>query len=539
MDNVKDSETFDYVIVGAGPSAMGLLYGLLEPYKTSQDAPPSVAIVERGSGPPHDPTTIIPSHWYEAANNESSRSVSIISSEIAGREMKLPVGQGLGGTSNVNAGLCTPPLKQDLSAWPEPWKSSLWPCIEFIRKIIESNKAVDYGNNNMCDVPSPYRENSPIDLTAKVPVLAKKGSEGRFVRSNYYDALLKPLLDEYPHLNDNIHWIKGVEAQRLLKNDKRIYGIECYVYESKRIWNILADQTIFLCAGAIETPVLLLLSGIEIDGVGKHLQDQLMLPRACLSPWRRNENQSLNGIAAVAHMFVGKNIFQVLVFDAAANPSILPNIPAIAFRRASTSMSLIGKCTRMFCDALFFFLKFSIQFLILYSPIGYILHHFTAVSNLCLMHPYSEGEITVTRKSRNQSLEQMGRRHVDIGVNVGYFRDSRDFETLRTGSDALDGLVRYFEIIPGFFLRRLNVLGIDWFRLYCNTFALPYYHFACTCRMQTQNATDWVVDKNLKLRDIEGIYICDASVFPAMLSSPPALTCAALGYGLGKSIKTR
>jgi choline dehydrogenase-like flavoprotein len=537
MDQVDANKNFDYVVVGAGPSAMGLLYGLLEPYKTSQDAPPSVAIVERGSGPPHDPTTIIPSHWYEAANNECSHSVSIIRTVIAGRAMKLPVGQGVGGTSNVNACLCTTPLRQDLNMWPEPWKSSLWSCIETIRKIIENNGALYYGDKDikMSDVPSPYRENSPIDLTAKVPVLAKQEKGGRFVRNNYYDAILAPFLAEHPHLNESVHWIIGVEAQRLLKTGRRIYGVECYCAESERLWNIVANKEIFLCAGAIETPALLLLSGMKIDDLGKHLQDQVMVPRFCISPWQRNERQSSNGIAAYGQMFVGNDVFQVLVFDAAANSSIIPSVPAVVFRRACPiSISRMGR----FCDILFSILKMTIRFLILYSPIGYILHHFTAVSSLCLMHPYSEGEITVVPKNKDRKVEGMGRRHVDIAVHVGYFRDSRDYETLRAGSNTLHGMVRYLEIIPGFSMRRLNILGIDWFRLYCNMLALPYYHFAGTCRMQTETTADWVVDTNLKLRGLDGVYICDASVFPAMLSSPPALTCASLGYGLGQSFAT-
>jgi choline dehydrogenase-like flavoprotein len=49
--------------------------------------------------------------------------------------------------------------------------------------------------------------------------------------------------------------------------------------------------------------------------------------------------------------------------------------------------------------------------------------------------------------------------------------------------------------------------------------------------MQTERNTDWAVDAELRLREHTGLYICDASVFPAMLSSPPALMCTALGLG--------
>jgi hypothetical protein len=112
-------DVFDYVIVGAGPSAIGILRGLLEEISNALSsnenmASLSIAIVERGHGPPHEIATLSPDRWYEAANVSSSKSVKLYPSEITGRAMEIPVGQGLGGTSNVNACLCLPPLQQDL-----------------------------------------------------------------------------------------------------------------------------------------------------------------------------------------------------------------------------------------------------------------------------------------------------------------------------------------------------------------------------------------------------------------------------------------
>jgi choline dehydrogenase-like flavoprotein len=58
--------------------------------------------------------------------------------------------------------------------------------------------------------------------------------------------------------------------------------------------------------------------------------------------------------------------------------------------------------------------------------------------------------------------------------------------------------------------------------------------------MQTKPSSDWVVDTELKLRDHEGLYVCDPSVLPTMLSSPPALTCAALlGYAFSKILLSK
>ena len=89
----------------------------------------------------------------------------------------------------------------------------------------------------------------------------------------------------------------------------------------------------------------------------------------------------------------------------------------------------------------------------------------------------------------------------------------------------------------------------SWFSVYVAEFANPYYHWCGTCAMGEDATEDtdgrmtdrdeistcdrlssFVVDERLCLRGIVGLRICDASVFPACISAPTALTCAALGH---------
>lgn len=134
----------------------------------------------------------------------------------------------------------------------------------------------------------------------------------------------------------------------------------------------------------------------------------------------------------------------------------------------------------------------------------------------------------------------MLRRDVDIEVNIGYLKDKRDIEALRSGWKACTKLVCGFEVFPTLVFEPLSLLfrnTVDWFPLYCNNFSQPYYHFCGSCGMKTdQLQDDWVVDVRMKVRDHSHLRVCDASVFPSTISSPPALTCVALGYGLGLQI---
>jgi choline dehydrogenase-like flavoprotein len=587
---------FDYVIVGSGPSAMGVLYGLLEDYTvdiddetkgnpTAHTRTPnfSIAILERGYGPPHDVITSIPHRWYEAAHNTRSDSVRHYRSNITGRVLDLPVGQGLGGSSNINACICTPPLAQDLEIWPEPWKSNLLPNAKALQQKLQQNHALLYGAKRSSigsdivyegkRISSPFRDNSPgLELSSPIPTLTsfdydsstnQQHQREKVVRQNYFSSLLEPLLTQSPHLMEQLHWFRGCEVQRLLLDDekkrKQVVGVE-YSRGQNRTWELFATKRIILCAGAIESPALLLVSHLsaeydpELSGVGKHLQDQTILPR---SFWKLPAGagpipvRSTNGIAALGHfnLQVPEGVeqkrcnFQVTVNDSVSNSSILPAVFAMTFRWECSNTWWI-RTVDMMCQLL----ETLARLLILCSPLGIILHHCTVSTLLCMMHPYSYGSVTIRFKhQRTNGSEETRRRDVTVLADPGYLNDPRDCMMFKEAWDATGYLVRSgsLEAFPSFLFSILKPFDIDYdrFQSFARYFLLPYYHFSGTCAMQlstdqsTSDNTEWVVDStSLKLRGYGGLSVCDASVFPSMISNPPALTCVALGYTFGKRL---
>jgi choline dehydrogenase-like flavoprotein len=142
--------------------------------------------------------------------------------------------------------------------------------------------------------------------------------------------------------------------------------------------------------------------------------------------------------------------------------------------------------------------------------------------------------VSIKPKNPVASPEPLMRRNVTPHVDVGYFNDSRDLTTLKEGWEAFGPVRGCLEVFPFLLFRPLHLVGMDWFRCYCSSFILPYFHFCGTCRLETDGQTDWVVDTTLRLREHSGLSICDASVFPTMVSAPPALTCAALGHAFSR-----
>jgi choline dehydrogenase len=107
-------------------------------------------------------------------------------------------------------------------------------------------------------------------------------------------AFLKPALDR-----PNLTVIPFAHATRLLFEGRRVVGV-AYLHDGQ-LFEVRADREVVLCGGAINSPQLLLLSGIgpaaalepldipviaDLPGVGQNLQDHLDIPVAyeCTEP---------------------------------------------------------------------------------------------------------------------------------------------------------------------------------------------------------------------------------------------------------------
>jgi len=63
-----------------------------------------------------------------------------------------------------------------------------------------------------------------------------------------------------------------------------------------------------------------------------------------------------------------------------------------------------------------------------------------------------------------------------------------------------------------------------------------YYHPACSCRMGPSSDADAVVDAAGKVHGIDGLYVCDASIFPTLMRANTNLPAAMLAEHLAESI---
>ena len=482
---------------------------------------------------------------------------------IGNRVVDIPVGKGLGGTTNVNATLCTPPAADDFASWPSPWNDSLMHSVEVIQDEMVTNDAL-YHHTSIDDHPYAaleiLKESETVNnlqrqcvfpsLMTAVPLSLAKKDDHTFVRRNYYDALIEPLLRCFPHLMDSIAFIQDFEVQRLLfdRDDLRVVGVEGPEHQT-----IYARSETIVCAGAIESPALLLLSGIghrkdleqagvcpkrksSCAAVGRGLRDHILVPRVFLSPWSPRA-LSPNGVHAIFCDQVEGSRFQFIVNDAAVYSQLVPHFVASVVRRRfiHTTLNLV-------MDGVFRSLRFLLTILVSYTPLYFFLRYWIITVNIALLNPKSTGTVTVRQKESLQKDEPLRRKNVDVLVDAGYLSDPTDIRALRKGWDTCTERFDSFfgkcvEVLPGVLFRGLSVwtkespLEAKWFDTFVTNFSLPYFHWCGTCAMKNENE-EWVVDSSLRVRDIPGLRVCDASVFPTTISGPTALTCAALGHGL-------
>ncbi|GKZ01385.1 hypothetical protein MPSEU_001089300 [Mayamaea pseudoterrestris] len=559
------SSSADYVIIGAGPSCMGLLYGLLSNYIKNDCVPFSITVIDPGIGNDsldhdNDPVQQQPHRWFRAALD----CAGLIHSGVANnhRIIDVPIGHGRGGTSRINATLCIPPRRQDFEDWPEPWKTNIMSSVRTIQQTLYDNNSLHVHTSSLHEsqelLPNPYvptkvdplpwRETLYPSVAYDIPCTVHPLT---LQRRNYYQGLVEPLLSKYPHLDQCITWTAG-KVDRLLFEYKKVIGVE-YVEPTSGLRRILhARKQVILAAGAIESPALLLSSGVGLTddvvgkvrfsnypgGIGRKLRDHVMLPRAILTNQVAGAVPSLNGVQSLHQLVVGDGLFQVAFMDSVVFKDILPQLVAGLFRfkmpAGIRGEFLLTKLSSLMINLI----KGILAILITLPPFGYILRRHVCVVATFHMNPSPAGQVRLKRTAVAPAEKRSFRRSdYELEIDLQYAASEQNIEAMMNGWIATDTVCPSgAEVFPGPLVRHVGKSTMH--RLRFQTFArsacLPYFHWCGTCAMQTEKGDeDWVVDSQLWLRNVSGLRICDASVFPTAVSAPTALTCAALGYACG------
>ena len=506
-------DTFDYVVVGAGTAGCAVAARL------SEDADVTVAVVEAGSRViPPQVAEDIATPWHWALVQQSSvdwKYESVPQPHLNGRRVPEPRGRLPGGTSNLYILMHIRGHRSDFDNWAY-------------------QGCVGWGYEDIL----PYFQKSEDQEDDSSPVAGHGGPlavmasrlHGRNPTSEaFYDACLElgyPRTDDFNgpqmegvgwhHLNikngkrhdmataylypalerrKNATLIDTAHATRLVFQGRRCTGVE--FFQGGEIRQIAAAREVVVCAGAIDSPKLLLLSGIgdgerlaalgipvlqHLPGVGQNFHNHILVPVIAVASQRIPDPTMGMSEAALFYKsepgWPGPDIQMAFVHGDPRQvtnpdrPSVMVMLPGVVRPVSRGWLRLAGPDPRT-------------------PP---------------LIHP------------NYLACEADFRRLVDA---VRMARRIYGTQALRAWVQA--------EALPG------PAYPDEQLGDYVRQFAESYHHQAGSCRMGIDELA--VVDPRLRVHGIDGLRVADASVMPTVVSGNCHAAIVMVGEKLADMVK--
>ena len=303
---------------------------------------------------------------------------------------------------------------------------------------------------------------------------------------------------------ENLEIITNAHAERLEITDSRATGV-IYRDRSGNKQTVTARREIILCGGSINSPQLLMLSGLgeaeqlaehgigvvrDLPGVGKNLQDHLQarLVYKCNEPTLNDEVSTIFGQARIG--------LKYLLFR--SGPMTMAASLATGFMKTREDVETPD-------------IQFHVQPLSAENP-GKGADKFSAFTmSVCQLRPESKGEIRLASANARDYARIIPR----------YLSTETDCRTIVAGVNIARRIARHApltskiseEYRPNHTLDMEDFdATLDWARN--NTASI--YHPTGTCKMG--QGKDAVVDERLRVRGIAGLRVADCSIMPEIVS---------------------
>ena len=501
---------YDYVVIGAGSA------GCVIASRLAENSSARVLLLEAG-GSDRKFSIKMPSAFYMPLNDSRINWGFFSEPELGlnNRRIHCPRGRVLGGSSSINGMVYVRGNKEDFNSWeklgaagwnyanvlpyfkksqradgrtePHPYKGHEGPLSTTTGKMLNPlynifvEAAVSAGYPRNDDVNGQDQEGfGPMPMTV---------DSGR--RASTYQAFIKN------RSLKNLTVLRSATVEKIIFEHSRAAGVS--FVRQNILSSVRANSEVILCAGAIGSPQILMLSGIgaanelashglktlvPLRGVGKNLMDHLevYVQQACTQPISLHKHLNFVGKARIglewlllSHGLGTTNHFEVGGFIKSETNN---DYPDIQFHFLPVAMSYDGKNQA--------------------SRHGFQVHTGPMLSK-------SRGSVTL--KDSNFRTPPV--------IHFNYMSGKDDFSIFRKAIRAARkifrqsefDLYRGIEISPGGHLDSDSELDA-----FIRENAESAYHPCGTCRMGTD--LDAVVDPRGKVHGVDNLRIADASIFP-------------------------
>lgn len=502
---------FDYVIVGGGSA------GCVLANRLSAEDQHRVCLLEAG---PADRSLLIQMPagigYLVPGSGYNRHFYTQPQTQLKGRRLFWPRGRTLGGSSSINAMIYIRGNGADYDAW-EAAGNPGWGWRDLLPYFLlaEGNERGSdayhsgFGPLTVSDLKwkseagraflraaqaAGLRLNNDFNGSQQSGVGFYQVTQKHGRRCSAAAAYLHPVKNR-----PNLSVLTDSQAARLLFKGDRVAGAE--LLGGKRI---LANKEVLLCGGAVQSPQLLMLSGI---GPQAELKDLGIVPQAHLPGVGKNLQDHLDivQVAEASHPITFSDSLWPKLKTALRLPEFLltnrgPLTSNVAEAGGFASSSVAGAHPDIqfhFCAAPLF--NHGLE-----KPqgFGYSLH-------ACALRPRSRGEIALASSDpREPPL-----------IQPNYLGEREDMQVMVEGFEMAqeileqEALTRYRKRrwAPAKKLKKRRAIE-SFIRAHAETI----YHPVGTCKMGCDEMA--VVDSELKVHGVDGLRVVDASIMPTLIS---------------------
>ena len=509
---------FDYIIIGAGSAGCVLANRLTADGKTR------VLLLEAG-GKDNSILVKMPAGVGSLIKDKGAYNWGFWTEgepHLDGRKLWWPRGKGWGGSSSINGMIYIRGHARDYDQWRQMGLSG-WSYGEVL-PYFKRSETLEGGGDDYHGSDGPLYVSKASTPNPIFTSFIKAGAEAGYKVTSDFNGYqqegfgpfqltikdgqrwsaargyLHPVKDQRPNL------VTEIEARttKIIIENGRAVGV-AYVQGKKQTAKIAyADSEVLLCAGAVQSPQILQLSGIgdpealakvgvpvvhALKGVGKNLQDHLDVVISWECPeaiTAYSYNKGLKRLATGLNYLVrGQGPGRQNFLEAGAFLKSRPDLdrPDLQLHCVLAIMKDHGKTV--------------------IEKDGFSVH-------VCQLRPESRGEVTL------RSADPFD----DPAILANYLATDEDRRALREGVKMVRALVkgaamdavRGEEFQPGEAIQSDADLDV-WIRETSETI----YHPVGTCRMGAAGDDLAVVDETLCVHGLKGLRVVDASVMPTLV----------------------